>query len=58
MDSIVTARVPVEVKNQVSEVLESLGLNTTKLMNAAFEYVTQHNMAAALKKEPQPKNVI
>ena len=39
MDSIVTARVPVEVKNQVSEVLESLGLNTTKLINAAFEYV-------------------
>ena len=39
MDSIVTARVPVEVKNQVSEVLESLGSNTTKLINAAFEYV-------------------
>ncbi len=39
MDSVVTARVPVEVKNQVSEVLESLGSNTTKLINAAFEYV-------------------
>ena len=39
MDSIVTARVPVEVKNQVSEILESLGSNTTKLINAAFEYV-------------------
>ena len=39
MDSIVTARVPIEVKNQVSEVLESLGSNTTKLINAAFEYV-------------------
>lgn len=39
MDSIVTARIPVEVKNQVSEVLESLGSNTTKLINAAFEYV-------------------
>ena len=39
MDSIVTARVPVEVKNQVSEVLESLGSNTTQLINAAFEYV-------------------
>ena len=38
MDSIVTARIPVEVKNQVSEVLESLGSNTTKLINAAFEY--------------------
>ena len=39
MDSIVTARIPVEVKNQVSEVLESLESNTTKLINAAFEYV-------------------
>lgn len=39
MDSIVTARIPVEVKNQVSEVLDSLGSNTTKLINAAFEYV-------------------
>ena len=39
MDSVVTARIPVEVKNQVSEVLESLGSNTTKLINAAFEYV-------------------
>ena len=39
MDSIVTARIPVEVKNQVSEVLESLGSSTTKLINAAFEYV-------------------
>lgn len=39
MDSIVTARVPVEVKNQVSGVLESLGSNTTKLINAAFDYV-------------------
>ena len=39
MDSIVTARIPVEVKNQVTEVLESLGSNTTKLINAAFEYV-------------------
>ena len=39
MDSIVTARIPVEVKNQVSEILESLGSNTTQLINAAFEYV-------------------
>ena len=39
MDSIVTARIPVEVKNQVSEVLESLGSNTTQLINVAFEYV-------------------
>lgn len=39
MDSIVTARIPVEVKNQVTEVLESLGSNTTQLINAAFEYV-------------------
>ena len=39
MDSIVTARITVEVKNQFSEVLESLGSNTTKLINAAFEYV-------------------
>ena len=39
MDNIVTARIPVEVKNQVTEVLESLGSNTTQLINAAYEYV-------------------
>ncbi len=38
MDSIVTARVPVEVKIRL-EVLESLGQTpTSNLINAAFEY--------------------
>lgn len=39
MDSVVTARVPVEVRRQGNEVLRSLGSTPTQLVNAAYEYV-------------------
>ena len=39
MDAIVTARVPVETKNQGAEILRRLGETPTRLVNAAYEYL-------------------
>ena len=39
MDSIVTARVPTEIKAQATRMLAEMGSSTTKLVNAAFEYL-------------------
>ena len=39
MDSVVTARVPAEIKRQAADVLSQMGSSTTKLINAAFEYL-------------------
>lgn len=42
MNAIVTARVPVEVKNQVSQILTELGSSPTELINSAYDYVLAH----------------
>lgn len=42
MNAIVTARVPVEVKNQVSQILADLGSSPTELINSAYDYVLAH----------------
>ena len=39
MDSIVTARVPVEIKDQVNAMLAQIGATPTQLINSAYEYV-------------------
>lgn len=39
MDSIVTARVPSEIKEQGNDVLRAIGATPTQLVNAAYEYV-------------------
>lgn len=39
MDVIVTARVPVEIKEQANDILKKIGANPTQLINAAYEYV-------------------
>ena len=39
MDSIVTARVPAEIKRQAADMLAQMESSTTKLINAAFEYL-------------------
>lgn len=39
MDAIVTARVPVEIKDQGNRILKSLGSSPTELINAAYRYV-------------------
>lgn len=37
-DSIVTARVPLEIKKQGNAVLEKIGATPTELINSAYEY--------------------
>ena len=39
MDAFVSARVPVELKNQVGERLKEIGATQSQLVNAAFAYV-------------------
>ncbi|MDO4443330.1 MAG: type II toxin-antitoxin system RelB/DinJ family antitoxin [Slackia sp.] len=41
MDAMVTARIPVEVKNQTAQVLRSIGATPTQLINAAYAYVLE-----------------
>ncbi|MEG0376062.1 MAG: type II toxin-antitoxin system RelB/DinJ family antitoxin, partial [Raoultibacter sp.] len=41
MDAIVTARVPVEIKEQANGVLKNIGATPTELVNAAYQYVLE-----------------
>lgn len=41
-DSIVTARVPQEIREQGNKVLKKIGATPTELVNAAYEYVLEH----------------
>ena len=49
MDAMVTARVPLEIKEQGNAVLKSIGATATDLINAAFAYVIKN------KELPQAK---
>ena len=42
MDAFVTARVPVEIKEQGNAALKRIGATPTQLVNAAYEYVLAH----------------
>lgn len=39
MHAMVTARVPVEIRDQVNAQLRDIGLSPTELVNAAYDYV-------------------
>ncbi len=41
MDVTVTARIPVEIKEQASVILRDLGSTPTQLINAAYRYLLQ-----------------
>lgn len=41
MDAIVTARVPVEIKDQVTRILKEIGSSPTELINETYSYVLQ-----------------
>ena len=59
MDAIVTARVPVAVKEQVGGVLRDIGSTPSQLVNAAYEYVLAERRlprAGALLDESIPRN--
>ncbi len=41
MDAMVTARVPVEIRDQVNALLRNEGSSPTELVNAAYDYYLQ-----------------
>lgn len=51
-DSIVTARVPVEIKEQGNAVLKKIGATPTELVNAAYQYVLEHGELPAGRSLP------
>lgn len=52
MDAIVSARIPVAVKERGNAVLKELGATSSQLINAAYEYVL------AERKLPKTTNVL
>ena len=42
MDAMVTARVPVEIKEQVTALLKENGSSPTELVNSAYEYYLEY----------------
>ena len=42
MDAVVTARVPVEIKEQGNTLLRNMGSSPTELINEAYRYVLKH----------------
>lgn len=42
MDAIVTARIPVEIKEQVNKILHDMGSSQSQLINLAFRYVLEN----------------
>lgn len=48
MDAIVTARIPIEVKEQGNAILKEIGSSPTKLINAAYSYLlATHRLPSA-----------
>lgn len=51
MDAMVTARVPVEVKERVGSVLREMGSSPTELVNAAYDYVLKYGKLPDVERE-------
>lgn len=49
MDAMVTARVPVEIKEQGAAILKEMGSSITELVNAAFSYLLAERKLPGLK---------
>jgi len=49
MDAIVTARVPVEIKEQGNAILKEIGSSPTKLINAAYDYLLATHQLPSLQ---------
>jgi len=52
MDAVVTARVPVEIKEQGNAKLKSIGATPTELVNAAYRYVLKTGELPRANKHP------
>lgn len=53
MDAMVSARVPVEVRDQVNEGLRSIGSSPTELINSAYQFFLEQKK---LPQEETPMN--
>ena len=53
MDTMVTARVPAEVKKRATEVFREKGTTTSEAINAYLEYVAKNNSLPDLRSEEQ-----
>ena len=53
MDAMVTARVPIEIKNQATKVFESLGITTSQAINDFFKHVAGSGRLPELRSEEQ-----
>ena len=51
MDAMVTARVPVEVKERVGTILREMGSSPTELVNAAYDYVLKYGKLPDVERE-------
>ena len=51
MDAMVTARVPVEVKERVGSILREMGSSPTELVNAAYDYVLKYEKLPDVERE-------
>ncbi len=51
MDAMVTARVPVEVKERVGAMLREMGSSPTELVNAAYDYVLRCGKLPEVERE-------
>ncbi len=48
---MVTARVPVEVKERVGSILREMGSSPTELVNAAYDYVLKYGKLPDVERE-------
>lgn len=52
MDPMVSARVPLELRDQVNEGLRAIGSTPTELINSAYQYFLEHKMLPSDLKTP------
>ena len=59
MHAMVTARVPVEIKNRGDRKLKEIGATATELINSAYEYVIEHGeIPGRVKQEKASEPVV
>lgn len=52
MDPMVSARVPLELRDQVNEGLREIGSSPTELINSAYQYFLEHKTLPSERKIP------
>ena len=52
-DSIVTARVPIEIKEQGNAILKKIGSSPSEMINAAYRYVLSNEQLPVVAHAPQ-----